>query len=97
MSDVSVIGNAMVGGVQRTAPVEVLAKGGVDAPAAAGACRADRVEISEQAHLLEQLHALPEVRQDRIDAVTAAIADGSYITDEKLAIAVERLVDEIGG
>jgi len=56
----------------------------------------DEVEISDAARLIEQTQAMPEVRQDRVDAVRAQIARGTYETQEKLDIAVERLLDEIG-
>jgi len=56
----------------------------------------DEVEISETARLVEQVRQLPEIRQDRIEAIRASIAEGTYETQEKLDIAVERLLDEIG-
>jgi negative regulator of flagellin synthesis FlgM len=39
---------------------------------------------------------LPEIRQDRVDQIRAQIADGTYESEEKLEIAVGRLLDEIG-
>jgi negative regulator of flagellin synthesis FlgM len=56
----------------------------------------DEVEISDAARLLEQAKSLPEVRQRRIAAIRAQIAEGTYETQEKLDIAVQRLLDEIG-
>lgn len=56
----------------------------------------DSVEISDAARLVEQAGEIPAVRQDRIDAIRRQIAAGTYETDEKLNIAVERLLDEIG-
>jgi negative regulator of flagellin synthesis FlgM len=56
----------------------------------------DELEISEGARLVEQIRDLPEVRQDRIERIRAQIAEGTYETDEKLEIAVGRLLDEIG-
>ena len=43
-----------------------------------------------------QARALPEVRQARVDRIRAEIAAGTYETDEKLEIALGRLLDEIG-
>lgn len=37
-----------------------------------------------------------DVRFDRINAIRAAIADGSYDTPEKLDIALDRLLDRLG-
>lgn len=56
----------------------------------------DELEISDAARLVGQVHELPEVRQGRIDQIRAQIAEGTYETDEKLDIAVGRLLDEIG-
>ena len=56
----------------------------------------DELQISDAARLVEQARQVPEVRQDRIEAIRAKIAEGTYETDEKLEIAVERLLDEIG-
>ena len=56
----------------------------------------DELEISDAARLVEQAQALPEIRQDRVAAIRAQISEGTYETQEKLDIAVERLLDEIG-
>lgn len=57
---------------------------------------ADRVEISTAAQLVDRVRDLPEIRADRVAQIRAAIADGTYETDEKIDAAVERLLDEIG-
>ena len=57
---------------------------------------ADEVNISEGARLAEQIHQLPEMREDRVEAVRLKIAEGTYETADKLNAAVERLLDEIG-
>ena len=56
----------------------------------------DEVEFSDAARLIEQTHGTPDIRQDRVDAIRAQIAEGTYETQEKLDIAVDRLLDEIG-
>jgi negative regulator of flagellin synthesis FlgM len=56
----------------------------------------DELQISDAARLMEQAQAVPEVRQDRVEAIRAKIAEGTYETQEKLEIAIERLLDEIG-
>ena len=56
----------------------------------------DEVEISTAARLIDAVHALPEVRSDRVSAIREEIAAGTYDTDEKLDIALNRLLDEIG-
>lgn len=99
MSEISVIGNAVVGKVQAnasppsapTTPVEVAA------PAAdsTGVVSTDHVEFSQQAQLLEKLQQLPNIRQERIDTIKSAIADNSYLTVEKLDLAINRMIDEV--
>ncbi len=56
----------------------------------------DEVNISEGARLAEQIQQLPDLREDRIEAVRQQIAAGTYETHDKLEAAVERLLDEIG-
>jgi negative regulator of flagellin synthesis FlgM len=56
----------------------------------------DELEISDAARMVEQARAVPEIRRDRIEAIRAKIAEGTYETQEKLEIAIERLLDEIG-
>ena len=60
----------------------------------------DELQISpaaqEAAHLVEQVKQVPDIRQDRVSEIQAQIAAGTYETDEKIQIAVERLLDEIG-
>lgn len=58
---------------------------------------ADQLDISHEADLVSRIHDLPDIRQDRIDQIRAAIADGSYETDDKLEVAVGRLFDELAG
>jgi negative regulator of flagellin synthesis FlgM len=42
------------------------------------------------------VHDLPDVRQDRVNEIRAQIKAGTYDTDEKLDLALSRLLDEIG-
>ena len=56
----------------------------------------DSVEISDAARMVEQSRDIPDIRQDRVNAIRQQIAAGTYETEAKLNIAVERLLDEIG-
>lgn len=56
----------------------------------------DEVNISDAARLVEMARQIPDIRQDRVEALRAQIAAGTYETDERLNAAVERLLDEIG-
>jgi len=55
----------------------------------------DEVSISREADLLSRIGELPEVRQERIDQIRTEIAGGAYETQEKLDLAIARLLDEI--
>ena len=47
--------------------------------------------------MLEKVRQLPEVRQERIDAVKDAIANDTYMSDVKINTAFDRLIDEVAG
>jgi negative regulator of flagellin synthesis FlgM len=55
----------------------------------------DEVNISDAARMVEQVHQVPDIRQDRVDSIRAQIAAGTYETPDKVNVAVERLLDEI--
>jgi negative regulator of flagellin synthesis FlgM len=66
------------------------------APPAAGAdYGVDQLDLSPEAEFVAQARDLPEIREDRVAALRAQIASGTYETAEKLDIAVSRLLDEI--
>ncbi len=56
---------------------------------------ADRLEISEAGRIASQLAEIPDIRWERVESLRAAIAGGVYETDDKLNVALERLLDEI--
>lgn len=55
----------------------------------------DTVEISDVAKYLGEIKKLPEVRQDKVDSIRQAIADGSYTTDDKLDTVVSGLLEDL--
>jgi negative regulator of flagellin synthesis FlgM len=55
----------------------------------------DEVSISREADILSRIGELPDVRQERIDQIRTEIANGTYETQEKLDLAIARLLDEI--
>lgn len=60
-----------------------------------GSSTSDELSISETGSLLAQIRDLPEVRLDRVQALRAEIAAGTYETDEKLNAALDNLLDEL--
>lgn len=57
---------------------------------------ADQLDISQEADLVSRVRELPEIRADRVADIRAAIDEGIYETEEKLDLAVNGLLDEIG-
>jgi negative regulator of flagellin synthesis FlgM len=57
---------------------------------------ADELDISSEADMVSRARDLPDVRADKVASIKAQIAKGTYDTDEKLDIAMSRLLDEIG-
>ena len=97
MSDISVIGNAVVGNIgpsiapiKQKSPVEV-----ITTPEEIIAEPADRVEFSHLAQMIEKIHQLPRVRQERVDAIKEALSNDTYMTTDKLDIAFDRLINEV--
>jgi negative regulator of flagellin synthesis FlgM len=56
----------------------------------------DELDLSDAARMIDKVREAPEIRQDRVNAIRAEIAAGTYETDAKLEIALDRLLDEIG-
>ena len=56
----------------------------------------DSVEISDAGRLAEQMSQIPDIRQSRVNDIRAQIAAGTYETDAKMSVALNRLLDEIG-
>ncbi|MBL9150472.1 MAG: flagellar biosynthesis anti-sigma factor FlgM [Phycisphaerae bacterium] len=58
--------------------------------------RTDRVELSDHAKWLDVLRNLPPVRAEKVATIKAAIEAGTYETEDKLNVALDRLLEEIG-
>ncbi|MCA9177250.1 MAG: flagellar biosynthesis anti-sigma factor FlgM [Planctomycetales bacterium] len=55
---------------------------------------ADELDLSQETDLVGRVHQLPDIRADRVAQIRAEIASGAYETEDKLDIALERLMDE---
>ncbi|MGO8745061.1 MAG: flagellar biosynthesis anti-sigma factor FlgM [Thermoguttaceae bacterium] len=64
--------------------------------AGAGSPIQDELQISSEGQFVDRVRELPDIRQDRVNQIRAQIAQGTYETDDKLNVAVGRLLDEIG-
>ncbi|MDZ4819977.1 MAG: flagellar biosynthesis anti-sigma factor FlgM [Planctomycetota bacterium] len=56
----------------------------------------DQLDISAEASLASRLSDIPDIRHDRVAAIKAQIANGTYETADKLDGALSALLDEIG-
>jgi negative regulator of flagellin synthesis FlgM len=65
-------------------------------PAAEASPIQDELQLSDAGQLVDKVRDLPDIRQGRVDQIKAQIADGTYETEEKLDIALGRLLDELG-
>lgn len=54
----------------------------------------DQLEISREADMVSRVRDIPDIRADRVAELRAAIESGAYETDDKMDVAVERLLDE---
>lgn len=80
----------------RTSGDTLAARAAAATPSAIRTAANDRVEVSEVARWLEEMNRLPAVREDKVAAARAAIAAGNYDSDEKLSLAINRMIDDIG-
>jgi negative regulator of flagellin synthesis FlgM len=62
----------------------------------ASAAPTDSVEISEAARRASEMQSADGVRWDRVESIRRQIAEGTYETEQKLGIALDRLLDQIG-
>ncbi len=84
-----------VQGLASTTTLREFAKQASPISSSAGTGEAvDSVEISELASFLSRLAELPEDRARQIVNVRNQIAEGTYMTDEKLDIAASRLIED---
>lgn len=54
----------------------------------------DEVEISPIARYLSQVAAIPDIRDDKVQDIRTALADGSYDVDGHLSQALDTFLDE---
>lgn len=56
----------------------------------------DEVEISDIGRFLSYLSQLPQVRQEKVDALRREIESGSYDADGKLDDIIDSLLEDLG-
>lgn len=55
----------------------------------------DKVEISDLARFKAVLAKVPDIRFERVEGLRAQIEAGTYETDEKLEVVVDKLLEEL--
>jgi negative regulator of flagellin synthesis FlgM len=56
----------------------------------------DELQLSSAGKMLDQLSQSPDIRQERLAQIKAAIENGTYDTDEKLEAALSKMFDSMG-
>lgn len=89
--------------LQGPRPVERKPSAPVSGSKSESTSREDRVEISNEARAradvagyVRSLKNLPEIRQERVDAIRKQINEGTYDIDGKLGDALDGLLDDLG-
>ena len=99
MPDISSIGHGSVGPLDRTSAPhsrqEAESAHPLDPPQGDPDRPGDRVELSDHARYLDTMRRLPNVREDRIQRIRDAIAEGAYETEERLEGAIDRVIEEL--
>ncbi|MEO0632061.1 MAG: flagellar biosynthesis anti-sigma factor FlgM [Planctomycetota bacterium] len=96
MADISSVNNSgngpyRIGNAERAVPSQA-DPGRVESPRRER--EADSVSFSEAARSASKIDS-PEVRDELVARVRAALEGGTYVSDEKLDAAVETMIDEI--
>lgn len=56
----------------------------------------DQLDLSEAGQIAARLSEATNVRQDRVAEIRAELAAGTYETPQKLALALDRMIDQVG-
>jgi negative regulator of flagellin synthesis FlgM len=66
-----------------------------EGPRSSGNIHIDQLDISPEADLVSRARESGDIRQDRVAELREQIASGKYETEEKLDMALSRLLDEL--
>jgi negative regulator of flagellin synthesis FlgM len=88
-------GYTSVGAVNRVASDAQVRAASATSAEATRTGTTDRVELSEHARFMEKLRSMPPVRAEKVADIKAQIEAGTYETDEKLALALDRLIEDM--
>lgn len=87
-----------INGVGHNSPVHKVVSNPIQKSTPADAAKqtgaTDKVELSGMSHLLKALKS-NDVRTDKVADIKAQIEAGTYETDEKMDVAVDRMLDDL--
>jgi anti-sigma28 factor (negative regulator of flagellin synthesis) len=92
MTNISPIASASLGRIEVVAATEAGAQSAAEAPRRRGS---DRVEVSQMAKFLSKLNTMPDVRSNLVERVRDEISRDGYMTDEKVELALDAMLDEL--
>jgi len=95
ISSIGPVGNNPVGPIDRPGALAGRRRDSEPVRSAPPERPGDRVELSTHARFLDRMRDLPDGRRDRVDEVRSEIKSGTYVTDDKLDVALGRLLDDI--
>ena len=91
-----IYGPSSVHGAQNISGPHTNLRAGSTSGSTSSSSSTDELHLSDAGQLASQINDIPDVRQDRVNALRTAIQSGTYETTERLSGAVDRLLDEIG-
>ena len=97
MPDISSVGHGSLDPLSRPGTASRFSANGLVREVVGTPRESDRVELSGHARFLDLLQNLPEGRLEQVEAVRNSIDAGTYETDEKLGLALGRLLEDLDG
>lgn len=98
MPDIAIVGHGSVGPLNRRGPSHQEEARAAARPATStrsGLGHTDSVQLSDHARFLDRLREMPPVRSEHVEQVRAEIDRGTYLTEDKLMTAIDRLQSDL--
>ena len=89
-----IYGTSQLHGAQSISGPHIQRAAGTES-AARPAATTDQLDISEAGRIAGEFTETSGIRQDRVQALREAILNGTYETDDKLDMALDRMLDAI--
>jgi flagellar biosynthesis anti-sigma factor FlgM len=66
-----------------------------ESTASTGSGASDAVELSSAGRVFSKINDVPDVRQERVAQIKEQIANGTYMTDEKLKNGIRSMIESV--